>query len=75
MSQKLPLANDDRSESKEDGSEDNEDEWSDAEPDVDTIEFRCFYDDESFNDVNSMLIHCKKQHNLDFVATAISLST
>ena len=74
MSKEVSLVNSDESESINDDSEDIEGEWSDAEPDEDTVEFRCLYDDESFSDVNSMLIHCTKRHGLDFTATARSLS-
>ena len=74
MSQAIPLANSSKSESENEDDEDDEDQWSDAEPDEDTVEFRCLYDDESFNDVNTMLIHCTEQHGLDFVATVRSLS-
>ena len=81
MSRALSSPGDEASESKSDHTdvdgEIDEDEagWCDAESDEEITVFRCFYNDESFANVNAMLSHCKEQHNLDFIAIVGSLST
>ena len=54
--------------------DEDEDGWSDAEVDEEIEEFRCLFDDESFGNVNSMLSHCKTQHDIDLIEIARSLS-
>lgn len=42
--------------------------WEDAEPDVESIQFKSLLDDEVFTDVYAMLKHCKDIHGFDFLA-------
>ena len=44
-----------------------EDDWEDLEPDVEDVSFKSLLDDAIFQDVRSMLDHCKDKYAFDFV--------
>ena len=41
--------------------------WEDAEPDEEELHILCFFGDEPFPDVKSMMRHCQKRHDFDFL--------
>ena len=77
MPDEIPLSSSGASGSIDNHSDvdDDDDGWSDAESDEEKADFRCFFDDESFESANSMLLHCKTQHNLDFKGITKSFGT
>jgi len=44
-------------------------DWAflEQEPDVEELEFVCFFDDTVFSNIHSMLHHCKDAHQFDLV--------
>ena len=41
--------------------------WEDAEPDEEELRISCFFGDEIFSDVKSMMQHSQKRHDFDFL--------
>ena len=48
--------------------------WDDVEPDIEKVKFVSLFDNEVFDNVPSMLLHCKTNYNFDFVETQKKLS-
>lgn len=65
----------DDSEADEDVSIADSEGWQDAEPDqVEDIQIKDFFSDETFTNVQSMLDNCKTQYSLDVRAIINTLS-
>ena len=41
--------------------------WEDVEPDVEKIKIVSLFGEDEFNDVQTMLQHCKDEHHFDLV--------
>lgn len=59
---------DDISDSASSDSREDEEGWDDVEQDEETQQVISLLDDRVFDDVLSMLAHCKDKHSFDFLA-------
>lgn len=48
--------------------------WEDVEPDTENVKTVSLFDDQVFDDVASMLLHCKIVHDFDFLGWQRRLS-